>query len=93
MRRCGIVFGAVVCVTLVMVGRILCAAAEPRACHRPCPRGRVRERHAGGGLPDAPVSEKKTIYAVLAFTAFFFAGLMGLTLWAANDVPTVMHSK
>ena len=28
------------------------------------------------------VTEKKLIYTVLAFTAFFFAGLMGLTLWS-----------
>ena len=28
------------------------------------------------------ISEKKMIYAVLAFTAFFFAGLMYLTLWS-----------
>jgi cytochrome c oxidase subunit 4 len=28
------------------------------------------------------ISEKKMIYAVLAFTAFFFAGLFALTLWS-----------
>src|ERR1051325_4483963 len=28
------------------------------------------------------VTEKKMIYTVLAFTAFFFAGLMFLTLWS-----------
>jgi cytochrome c oxidase subunit 4 len=28
------------------------------------------------------ISEKKMIYAVLAFTAFFFAGLLFLTLWS-----------
>ena len=33
------------------------------------------------------LSEKKTIYATLATTAFFFAGLMGLTLWSMNDFP------
>ena len=36
------------------------------------------------------ISERKMIYAVLAFTAFFSAGLMGLTIWAARDVPTIM---
>src|ERR1044071_1207571 len=33
------------------------------------------------------VSEKKMIYAVLAFTAFFFIGLMFLTLWSYADFP------
>jgi caa(3)-type oxidase subunit IV len=28
------------------------------------------------------ISEKKMIYAVLSFTAFFFAGLLFLTLWS-----------
>jgi len=28
------------------------------------------------------ISERKMIYLVLGFTAFFFAGLMGLTLWS-----------
>ena len=28
------------------------------------------------------ISEKKMIYAVLSFTAFFFAGLMFLTVWS-----------
>jgi cytochrome c oxidase subunit 4 len=35
------------------------------------------------------VSEKKTIYVILAFTAFFFAGLMALIIWAAHDTPTL----
>ena len=34
------------------------------------------------------ISEKKMIYTLLAFTVFFFAGLMGLTLYAMNDFPT-----
>jgi caa(3)-type oxidase subunit IV len=33
------------------------------------------------------LSEKKMIYTVLAFTVFFFIGLMGLTLWAMHDFP------
>lgn len=39
------------------------------------------------------LSEKKTIYTLLAFTAFFFAGLMGLTVYAMQDMPrgTVYH--
>ena len=34
------------------------------------------------------LSEKKLIYTVLGFTVFFFAGLMGLTLYAMQDFPT-----
>jgi hypothetical protein len=34
------------------------------------------------------LTEKKLIYTVLAFTVFFFIGLMGLTVWAMNDFPT-----
>jgi len=33
------------------------------------------------------VSEKKAIYAILVFTAFFFVGLMALTIWSMNDNP------
>jgi len=33
------------------------------------------------------VSERKMIYGVLGFTAFFFIGLMFLTLWALSDFP------
>ncbi|HEY5041433.1 MAG TPA: hypothetical protein VIK53_05465 [Verrucomicrobiae bacterium] len=34
------------------------------------------------------LSEKKMIYSVLTFAVIFFAGLMGLTMWAMNDFPT-----
>ena len=39
------------------------------------------------------LSEKKLVYTVLAFTVFFFIGLMGLTIWATNGFPpgTVSH--
>ena len=39
------------------------------------------------------ISEKKMIYGIMAFTVFFFAGLMGLTLWSMDDFPwnTVRH--
>ena len=33
------------------------------------------------------LSEKKMVYTVLTFTVFFFAGLVGLTLWAMQDFP------
>jgi cytochrome c oxidase subunit 4 len=33
------------------------------------------------------ISEKTTVYAMLATTVFFFAGLMALTLWSMADIP------
>ena len=33
------------------------------------------------------MSEKKTIYAVLLTTVFFFAAMMYLTVWARDQVP------
>ena len=33
------------------------------------------------------ISERKMIYAILSFTAFFFIGLMFLTLWSFSDFP------
>ena len=38
------------------------------------------------------VSEKKAIYAILVFTAFFFAGLMALTIWSMHDFPVLSGS-
>ena len=35
------------------------------------------------------ISEKKMIYVLLCFTAFFFLGLMGLTVWAMQDYPVL----
>jgi len=39
------------------------------------------------------LSEKKLIYTLLAFTVFFFAGLIGLTVYAMQDMPhgTIFH--
>ena len=33
------------------------------------------------------MDEKRTIYILMAFTVFFFLGLMFLTLWAFHDPP------
>jgi len=39
------------------------------------------------------ISERAMIYSVLAFTAFFFVGLMFLTLYSMHDFPplTIKH--
>lgn len=39
------------------------------------------------------ISERKMVYGILGFTAFFFTGLMALTIWSFHDFPahTVTH--
>jgi cytochrome c oxidase subunit IV len=39
------------------------------------------------------ISERRMIYGILAFTVFFFAGLMFLIVWSSGDFPrhTVTH--
>jgi caa(3)-type oxidase subunit IV len=39
------------------------------------------------------ISEKKMIYGILAFTAFFFVGLMFLTLWSFADFPSLTLAR
>jgi caa(3)-type oxidase subunit IV len=90
-RRCGLVFLAVACMTLVMVaasylplrnhaltiGIILAVAS-------------VNASLVAGYLMHL-ISERKAIYTLLAFTGIFFTGLMGLTIYATHDVPAVQH--
>lgn len=38
------------------------------------------------------ISEKKMIYSILAFTAFFFVGLMFLTIWSMEP-SSLIHYK
>lgn len=87
LRRCLYVFIAVICTTSLMicvsflpgygwtakVGMILVIAC-------------VNAFVVAGFLMHL-LSEKKLIYTTLAFTVFFFAGLMGLTIWAMHDLP------
>ena len=39
------------------------------------------------------ISEKKMIYGILAFTVFFFVGLMFLTLWSFADFPCLTITR
>ena len=39
------------------------------------------------------ISEKQMIYTVLAFTAFFFLGLMFITIAAYNDFPALTTTR
>ena len=38
------------------------------------------------------ISERKMIYGIMAFTAFFFAGLMYLTVWSMEPT-SLIHIK
>jgi heme/copper-type cytochrome/quinol oxidase subunit 4 len=88
LRRCAYVFIAVVCTTSLMIyasflphttWAVKVAAILAIAC--------VNALVVAGSLMHL-LSEKKAIYTTLAFTVFFFAGLMGLTMWAMHDFPT-----
>jgi len=89
LRRCAYVFGAVLCAVSLMIGvsylpehytwAIKVTLILVIAC---CNAFIV------AGFLMHLISEKKMIYTLLAFTVFFFAGLMGLTLYALNDFPT-----
>ena len=93
LRRCLCVFIAVLCTTALMI----CASYLPHyswavrvtlilavAC--------VNAFLVAGFLMHL-LSEKKMIYTLLGFTVFFFAGLMGLTIYAMQDMPhgTIYH--
>jgi caa(3)-type oxidase subunit IV len=87
-RRCALVFLAVLCTTSLMI----CASFLP---HFGWPAKvtmilaiAVVNAFLVASFLMHLLSEKKMIFTVLAFTVFFFAGLMGLTMWAMNDFPT-----
>ncbi|MDD5139894.1 MAG: hypothetical protein PHY43_06510 [Verrucomicrobiales bacterium] len=87
LRRCLYVFIAVLCTTSLMIGASFLpnygwtakvAMILAVAC--------VNAFVVAGYLMHL-LSEKKMIYTLLGFTIFFFAGLMGLTIWAMHDMP------
>ena len=39
------------------------------------------------------ISERKMIYGIMAFTAFFFIGLMFLTIWSYADFPPLTVTR
>jgi heme/copper-type cytochrome/quinol oxidase subunit 4 len=86
-RKCWTVLAAVVAVTLIMVGTSY-APVPSRAVSI----GLILSAAAVNAFLVAAylmhlITEKKMIFAVLAFTVVFFTALMGLSIWAAHDVP------
>src|ERR1700690_3803416 len=87
LRRCVYVFAAVVCATALMIWAsflqqvgwpVKVALILAVAC---------ANAFVVAGFLMHLISEKKMIYTLLGFTVVFFAGLMGLTIWAMQDFP------
>ena len=92
-RRCAVIFMAVVCTTSLMIwASFLPHYGWPAKVAMILAIAVVNAFLVAGFLMHL-LSEKKMIYTVLAFTVFFFAGLMGLTMWATGDFPpgTAIH--
>jgi hypothetical protein len=88
-RRCGLVFLIVACMTLLMVA----ASYVPLRNHAVTigiilAVASVNASLVAGYLMHL-ISERKAIYTLLLFTGIFFTGLMGLSVYAAHDVPAV----
>ena len=87
-RRCAVIFLAVICTTSAMIwASFLPHFGWPAKVTMIITIAIVNAFLVAGFLMHL-LSEKKMIYTVLAFTVIFFAGLMGLTMWAMNDFPT-----
>jgi FtsH-binding integral membrane protein len=89
-RRCLVIFGALLCGTLLMVG-ISAAPLPTRSLN-------IALVLAVAGLNGSLVagflmhliSERRVIYTVLAFTGIFAIALMALSVYARYDVPSVI---
>ena len=87
-RRCALVFVAVLCTTSLMITASFAnLGGWPVKVAAILAIAAVNAVIVAGFLMHL-LSEKRTIYIVLGFTVFFFAGLMGLTIWAMHDMPT-----
>src|SRR5258708_4499487 len=89
-RQCLSVFVVVLCGTAALVAASVMHVGSPGvSIVYYLPAAFVNAVLVGGFLIHL-FSEKKMIYVVLAFTVFFFTGLMFLTLLAHADVPTAL---
>ena len=93
LRRCALVFGAVLCsLALMIFASYLANVGWPAKVAIILTIAAGNASVVAGFLMHL-LSEKKMIFTVLAFTVIFFIGLIGLTVWATNDFPpgTAMH--
>ena len=87
-RLCGVVFLVLVCTTTAMIATSYSHLGEGWTLKIAVilSIAAVNAFLVAGYLMHL-LSEKKLVYTVLAFTVFFFIGLMGLTVWATNGFP------
>ena len=93
-RLCAVVFLVVVCTTAAMIATSFSHIGEGWTLKVALILAiAVVNAFLVAGYLMHLLSEKKLVYTVLAFTVFFFIGLMGLTVWATNGFPpgTVSH--
>jgi heme/copper-type cytochrome/quinol oxidase subunit 4 len=90
-RRCLTVFCIVVCVTAAMVATALAPIdSKSLSVALILIAATVNASLVAVHLMHLS-SERGIIITVLLFTALFFVVLLGLTIWAKSDVPTVLH--
>jgi len=90
-RRCALIFAAVACGTLVMVAASYLPLPNHHFTIALVLAGACVNASLVAGYLMHLISEQKMIYTLLAFTGIFFAGLMGLSIFAAHDVPALLH--
>ena len=92
-RRCALEFLAVICTTSLMIAASFANIGGWPVKVAVILAVAVVNAFLVAGFLMHLLSEKKMVYTVLAFTVFFFAGLMGLTVWATGDFPvgTIFH--
>src|SRR5512137_487997 len=90
-RRCWIIFAAVVCVTLIMVATSFIHLSQPGLSIGLILGCAAVNAFLVAGYLMHLFSERKMIYALLIFTAFFFVILMTLTIWHPFDMPRTVQ--
>lgn len=87
LRLCGVIFLAIVCAVGMMIGISFShVGGWPLKVTLILAVAVVNAFLVASYLMHL-LSEKKMVYTVLFFTVCFFAGLLGLTLWAMQDFP------
>lgn len=85
-RKCLLIFLAVACGTGLMVGASFATLASSVRIALILAIACGNAFLVAGYLMHL-ISERKTIYTLLALTVFLFVALMGLTVWAHGDLP------
>jgi caa(3)-type oxidase subunit IV len=87
LRRCIYIFIAILCATSLMIGTSFLPHVGWPAKVAMILGIACANAFVVAGFLMHLLSEKKMVYALLAFTVVFFIGLMGLTIWATHDMP------